>query len=779
MRILIADDELVSREKLLKIMAKFGQCVAAENGEDVLRLVRSEEPPDLILLDIVMPGMDGYEVCKRLKTDKRTSHIPVIFISVKSGKDDEAKGLELGAVDYITKPFSPSIVRARVRTHLELTQYRNRLEELVNERTVALKKATQDMQAEVTERKHAEEALSASHRILQSLLDSVPDLLIVMDREFRIKFTNAKAHDLIIQPDKEKQGTCYGRFKLLDEPCEDCSALPVFETGTIVEREMINPADGRFREVRAFPIFNSEGEVELVCEHVRDITDRKQAEDALRDSEEKYRLLIENATDAIFIAQDGVVKFANPKAQEMTGYSRDQLDAIPFVDIIHPKDRKMVLERHLKRLDGQKLPNIYSFQIVNKGGEVLTVELNAVMIEWEGRPATLNFLRDITEQRKLETQLQQAQKMEALGTLAGGIAHDFNNLLMAIQGRASIMLMNKDSSHPDFEHLRGVETHVESASDLTKQLLGFARLGKYEVKPTNLNELIQKENHMFGRTKKEIKIHGKYAENLWSVEIDHGQIEQVLLNLYVNAWQAMPGGGDLYIETENVTLDENYVKPFSVKPGKYVKISVTDTGTGMDEATRERIFDPFFTTKEIGRGTGLGLASVYGIITNHGGFINVYSEKGHGSTFNIYLPASKKEIIRTKELKSDTLRGSETVLLVDDEDMIIEVAKALLKQLGYNVLTAGSGKEAIDIYEKNKARIDIVLLDMIMPDMNGGHTYDRMKEIDPDVKVILSSGYSINGQATEILDRGCKGFIQKPFNIKQLSQRMREILDEK
>ena len=217
----------------------------------------------------------------------------------------------------------------------------------------------------------------------------------------------------------------------------------------------------------------------------------------------------------------------------------------------------------------------------------------------------------------------------------------------------------------------------------------------------------------------------------------------------------------------------------TIEPGEYVKISVTDTGVGMDRATREKIFDPFFTTKEIGRGTGLGLASAHGIIKNHSGFINVYSEKGHGTTFNIYLPASEKEAIEERKPAGDTLRGSETVLFVDDEDMIIEVAGELFEQLGYNVLTAKNGKEAIELYEENKEHIDIVLLDMIMPDMSGSDTYDKMRKINPDIKVLLSSGYSINGQATEIMDRGCNGFIQKPFKMKELSQKLREILDEK
>jgi CheY-like chemotaxis protein len=241
----------------------------------------------------------------------------------------------------------------------------------------------------------------------------------------------------------------------------------------------------------------------------------------------------------------------------------------------------------------------------------------------------------------------------------------------------------------------------------------------------------------------------------------------------------MPGGGDLHLETENATLDETDAKLFFSEPGRYVKISVTDTGTGMDKATRKKIFEPFFTTKEMGRGTGLGLASAYGIVKNHGGFINVYSEKGHGATFNIYLPASEKEVFEEEKPAGNTLKGTETVLFIDDENMIVEMAEELFEQLGYKVLTAGSGTAAIETYEKNKERIDMVLLDMIMPDMNGGETYDKLKEINPNVKVLLASGYSMNGTASEIMDRGCNGFIQKPFKMEELSQKLRGILDMK
>jgi CheY-like chemotaxis protein len=309
--------------------------------------------------------------------------------------------------------------------------------------------------------------------------------------------------------------------------------------------------------------------------------------------------------------------------------------------------------------------------------------------------------------------------------------------------------------------------------------LGFARGGKYEVRPTDLNELVQKSSEMFGRTKKEVRIHRKCEEDVWTVAVDRAQIEQVLLNLYVNAWQAMPGGGDLYIRGENVTLDENAARLFAAKPGNYVKVSVTDTGVGIDEETQQRIFEPFFTTKEMGRGTGLGLASAYGIIKNHGGIINVYSRKGQGTTFNVYLPATERAINEQgpEERDKEIQQGHETVLLVDDEDMIIDVGEKMLREMGYKVLLAKSGKAAVEVYKKHRDEIDLVILDMIMPDMGGGDAYDTLKGINPDIMVLLSSGYSIDGQATEILKRGCDGFIQKPFNMSQLSQAMRKTLD--
>ena len=510
---------------------------------------------------------------------------------------------------------------------------------------------------------------------------------------------------------------------------------------------------------------------------LEEISERKITEEALRESEEKYRLVVENASDVILVIQEQYIKFANSRTITIFGYTKDELTGTPFPEFIHPEDRDTVMERYTKKIKGEYVPHSYSFRMMTKSGDAISMELSSIMITWEGRPATLNFLRDITQQKKLEEQLLHARKMEAIGTLAGGVAHDFNNILMGILGYTSLILIHTEKADPHYEKLKRIEQQVESGAELTKQLLGFARGGKYEVKPADFNEMIKQSSEMFGRTKKEITIHRKLSPGLYRVEVDRVQIEQVLLNIFVNAWHAMPSGGDLYLETRNITLDEKFGGLYDVKPGSYVRLAVTDTGVGMDEATQGRIFEPFFTTKELGRGSGLGLASAYGIIRNHGGLINVYSEKGHGTTFTIYLPASEKDVITDEKPAEKMIKGGETILLVDDEEVNIDAVGGLLETLGYKVLIAQTGQDAIELYRKNQKKIHLVILDMIMPVMSGSETFERLKEINPDIKVILSSGYSINGQAAEILERGCKGFIQKPFNVHELSLKIREVLD--
>ena len=282
---------------------------------------------------------------------------------------------------------------------------------------------------------------------------------------------------------------------------------------------------------------------------------------------------------------------------------------------------------------------------------------------------------------------------------------------------------------------------------------------------------------MFTRTRKEIITHLKLQDKIWSVKVDQGQIEQVLINLYLNAWHAMPDGGDIFIQTENVFLSQDYCRPFDVPGGNYVKVSVTDTGTGISDEIIERVFEPFFTTKDVGKGTGLGLASAYGIIKNHNGIIRVYSEIGNGTTFNIYLPASDEEVAQDTQVSSAILKGREKILLVDDEKETIQVEELMLQKLGYTVLPALSGQEALQLYQENMVELDLVALDMIMPEMNGKDIYNALKKINPKVKVLLVSGYSLNKQIEELMEKGCDGFIQKPFDIVQLSQKVREVLE--
>jgi nitrogen-specific signal transduction histidine kinase/ActR/RegA family two-component response regulator len=393
------------------------------------------------------------------------------------------------------------------------------------------------------------------------------------------------------------------------------------------------------------------------------------------------------------------------------------------------------------------------------------------------------FVIDITdrktaeeERRKLQVQFQQAQRFEALGTLAGGIAHDFNNLLMNIQGNTSLMLFELNNTHPHFELLKNIEKQVKSGAQLTKQMLGYARKGKFNVKPVDLNQIVDESAETFGRTRKEITIERKFENDLFSIAADRGQIDQVLLNLYVNAADAMPGGGKLILKTQNQTHLNIKSDHYNPMPGNYVQLTISDTGSGMDKSTLERIFDPFFTTKEMGRGTGLGLASVYGIIKSHDGYIDVESEKGHGTTFTIFLPASESGVEGNAEADARLIKGSGTLLIVDDEELVLDVGANMLEKLGYTVLKAHNGTAAVDIFKANQDKIKMVILDIIMPDMGGGAVYDKIKPINTDVKVLLSSGYSVDGQAIELLERGCDGFMQKPFTMEELSGKITQIL---
>lgn len=540
--------------------------------------------------------------------------------------------------------------------------------------------------------------------------------------------------------------------------------------------------NGRWSNGHVYPVFDSEGKVRSVALFAQDITDRKRSEVTLRESERQFREVVENSPVAMAALSrtDQKVMMINRKFRELFGYTETDISraeqwwGLAYPDKKYRGKMRSFWEKSIKAADEEhSSPAPMEAVVTCKDGSLRSIEFSYSSI---GGMYMVSFV-DITDRRKLEVQLLQAQKMKAIGTLAGGIAHDFNNILTGIQGHASLMLMDADVHHSNYDRLRSIEDQVKSGAGLTRQLLDFARNGKYQIQPTDMKEVVKKTSDMFGRTKKEITIHHAYDEGLWMVAVDRGQIEQVLLNLYVNAWQAMPAGGNIFLELRNVVLGDSDVKPYSAKAGNYVRISVTDTGVGMDKKTRSRIFEPFFTTKERGLGTGLGLTTVYGIIKGHKGFITVASEKGKGTTFDICLPVSARTMVREKTSFEEPLKGNGTILIVDDEETILEVTRDLIESLGYRVMTAKNGKEALSIYMAEKDRIDLVILDMIMPEMGGRETLKRLQEIKAGVRVILASGYSMNGQAASLMKEGCRAFLQKPYSLRDLSHKMREVLE--
>ncbi|MDP3283014.1 MAG: PAS domain S-box protein, partial [Desulfobacterales bacterium] len=643
----------------------------------------------------------------------------------------------------------------------------------------------------ISDRIRAEKVLMDSEDRYRSIVENSNQGIVVVDENYRLEYVNDKICEILGFSRNELIGQDFRMS--IDKSCGELVAK------NYVLRQSGSPApnsyeaclirkDGTkiFVEISSSVLLSLTGEKQTVAQ-ILDITDRKKAEIALRESEAKYRSILENIEEVFYeVNLEGDITYVNDAAEKLFGYSREELIGMNNREYTTPETAKRMYSVFNRVYNTGEPSKINDFEIIIKDGSTILLELSSFLImDQDGNKTGFRgLIRDVSERiraekekKKLESQFYQAQKMEAIGTLAGGIAHDINNILMGIQGNASIVLMDIDPSDQHYEKLKNIEEYVISGSNLTKQLLGFARSGKYHVKATDLNELAERTSGMFGRTKKEIRINTRFQDGIWAVEVDQSQIEQVLLNIYVNAWQAMPAGGDLYLDIQNIIIDEGYVKTYRINSGRYVRISITDTGIGMDDATRQRIFDPFFTTKEMGRGTGLGLASAYGIIKNHGGFINVYSETGKGTTFNIYLPATEKKEINEKiQPVERIIKGSGTILFVDDEEMIISLGKEILEKLGYNVLLANGGKEALEVYKNNRGKIDLVILDMIMPDLSGNIVFEEMKEIDPDVRVLLSSGYSINGQAADIIKKGCCGFIQKPFNVIKLSNIIDKIM---
>jgi len=534
---------------------------------------------------------------------------------------------------------------------------------------------------------------------------------------------------------------------------------------------------GSFLRNKACLLYDSAGEVMGAIESIRDITDRKAAEEALRESEEKYRLLVENANDAIFVAQNGVLKFPNTRTEELTGYSAEELNKIPFVNHIHPDDKEMIMERHKRRLEGENLVSSYSYRAINKTGEELWHHLNTVSITWEGRPATLNFVRDITEAKRLQAQLQQATKMEAIATLAGGVAHEFNNALMGVMGNIELLKMNFPEDAGGDKYFEAMKGSGHRMSRLTDQLLAYAQGGKYRPRDLKLDDFVIETLPILQHGRKsDIRVETHFQKDISYISADNAQMQMVLSAIFANSNEAIEHKGLIRITAENQNVDDDFTKQHpGLQPGSYACLTVEDDGKGMDEETRKGIFEPFFTTKFQGR--GMGMAAVYGIVRNHDGWIYVDSELGRGTTVRIYLPAIEIKIEKPKEAKAEVSTGSGTILMIEDEDVVIEVTQAMLEMLGYRVMVAKTGKDAIHITETFDGQIDPALLDIKLPDINGRNLYPLIMEARSNLKVIVFSGYSIDGPAREILDAGAQNFLQKPFSFAALSEKLEEVLE--
>ena len=691
-----------------------------------------------------------------------------------------------------------------------------------------LTKRVKELDSDVLRSKGIEEKLQESEEKYRQLFRTVTDAIILFDGETR-QFIDANDAALNLYG--------YTRKEFLKLRHQDITAEPE-QSGVSIEQALkgeIRKIPVRYHKTKdgtRFPVDISANTFtlknrQILCGVIRDITERKRSEDALkrvheglerqikertaelvltneqlkaeikereqaekelRKSEERYRTVVQDMPAMICrFLPDGILTFVNSPYCDYFDKKNEALIGQNFFQFIPEEDQEKV-RNHFNSLNQIDPMITYEHQVIAPDGNIRWQQWTdrAIFDEKNRLTEYQSVGRDITEEKlsqeeknELESQLQHARKMQAVGTLASGFAHNFNNVLMGIMANASIMLLDLDADHPHYNYLKKIENQARNGSKVVRQLTGYARGGRLELKALDLNRLLMETSDTFKMLKKRIRLHKNLAENLHAVLADKVQIEQVLLNLYLNAADAMSGDGDLFLTTMNVTSEDIVEKPYTPEAGNYVLLTVRDTGIGMDKDVKDRIFEPFFTTKDVSKGIGLGLSSTYTIVKSHRGYIDVDSQKGHGTFFNIYLPATEKEVDPETKVHGKILKGDETVLLVDDDDMVIEGCGELLDKTGYTVLTAKGGKDAIEIYKKKQNQIALVILDMIMPGMDGDETYKRLKEINPHIKVLLSSGHRMDDPTAGILKRGCDGFIQKPFNIMDLSKTIREILDKK
>ena len=646
---------------------------------------------------------------------------------------------------------------------------------------------------DVTEGKLAEKALTESEARKAAILESALDCIVTIDTDGKVIEINPAAEstfgytrdeavgksmsELIIPPHfrrRHEQGLARylatGRSTIMGKRVE-VSAMR--SDGSEIPVELTITAIGQLPR----PIFTA---------FIRDLTERKQAEaerkrseQELRKSEERYRVMVENAHDIIYEHDlEGKYTSINKAGEQITGYTVEETLELNIADTVAPEYLNKTRQMISGKLAGQSI-TAYELEVIAKDGRRIALEVNTSLVFQDGIPIGVQGIaRDVTERKLLEEQLRQSQKMEAIGQLAGGVAHDFNNLLTVIGGYSSILLGKLPRDSPYRPSIEEIKKAGDRAGSLTRQLLAFSRKQILQPKILDLNTVVSDLDKMLRRLiGEDIDLLSITDPKLDKVKADPGQIEQVLLNLVVNARDAMPEGGKLTIETSNAVLSKDYARLHGIPSGGYIMLAVSDTGCGMDASTRERIYEPFFTTKTAGKGTGLGLATLYGIVKQSGGNVWVYSELGHGTTFKIYLPRAE-EVAETGELTGakPTPQGTETVLLVEDEDQVRLILKQILENQGYHVLSASHGEEALAISQE-PGDIQLMITDVVMPQMSGRELAERVVATRPSLRVLFMSGYTDDAIVRHGLLDEKLNFIQKPFDSATVARKVREVLD--
>jgi len=643
---------------------------------------------------------------------------------------------------------------------------------------------------DVTDERKTSERLRKSEQEKASILGSMVEVVAFQNADHEILWVNRAAAESVGRTPSDLLGDkCFNAWGGGVE-CPNCPVAESFRTGEVASCEMETP-DGRVWILHACPVYDADGSITGVTETALDVTEQKRAEEALARRESEFRAIFERSSDLIALVDaDLVIRRITPSVRSVLGYEPEEVTGSAILQLVHPDDMPAVMQS-LSLIEKGEEATCFEYRLRAKDGTWRTLEIASSNYLYDPETSAIVInARDVSERKQAECeresmreQLLRAQKMEAVGRLAGGIAHDFNNLLTAIQGYADLLIRKTDENSPDAQDLHHIHQAATRAAQLTRQLLLFSRKQPMEFRPLDVNATIEDLLDMLRRLiGEDVSIHADLADNVWPIRGNEGSVEQILVNLAVNARDAMPGGGTLDIRTENATLgDEEAAALRGAKPGRYVRLIVRDTGEGMDEATLRRVFEPFFTTKGPGKGTGLGLAVVYGIVEEHGGRVTVESRPGDGTCFTILIPTclaeppAAGEPLRRKTALSG--RGSgEVILLVEDEEAVRNLAVGVLERSGYVVRQAASVAEASEAFAEDPEGVDLVFTDFVLPDGKGRDVAGAVKSRRSDLPVLMTSGYADLG-GDEVPGEDDVALLQKPYSVQDLLSAVRGALE--